>query len=142
MEGAEREIERDLSWLGLGWDEGPVRQSERSGRHLAAASQAQGAYHRDGAVWLSAPGVPEFVIVRSDGRPTYRWASAVDDADLGITHVIRGNDHLPNAALQIAAVRALGEEPPVYLHHALVRGEGGGKLSKREGDRDDRGASR
>ena len=51
---------------------------------------------------------------------------------MGITHVIRGNDHLPNAALQIAAVRSLGAEPPRYLHHALVRGEGG-KLSKRDG---------
>ena len=70
--------------------------------------------------------------MRSDGRPTYRWATAVDDADMGITHVIRGNDHLPNTALQIAAVRSLGGEPPQYLHHALVRGEDG-KLSKRDG---------
>jgi glutamyl-tRNA synthetase len=134
--GAEQQIERDLAWLGLDWDEGPVRQSDRADRHLAAAAEATGTYHRDGAVWLSAPGVSEFVILRSDGRPTYRWASAVDDADMGVTHVIRGNDHLPNAALQIAAVRALGKEPPVYLHHALVKAEGGGKLSKREGGSD------
>ena len=109
-----------------------MRQSERRQRHLEQAAAAEGAHTRDGAVWLSSPGLPEFVIVRSDGRPTYRWASAVDDADMGITHVIRGNDHLPNAALQIAAVRSLGAEPPQYLHHALVRGEGG-KLSKRDG---------
>ena len=132
VEGAERAIEQDLRWLGLGWDEGPVRQSQRRQRHLERAAAAEGARTRDGAVWLSAPGLSEFVIVRSDGRPTYRWASAVDDADMGITHVIRGNDHLPNAALQVAAVRALGAEPPQYLHHALVRGEGG-KLSKRDG---------
>jgi glutamyl/glutaminyl-tRNA synthetase len=132
VEGAEAAIEDDLRWLGLGWDEGPVRQSERRGRHLEQAHVAQGAYTRDGAIWLSAPGLAEFVIVRSDGRPTYRWASAVDEVDFGITHVIRGNDHLPNTAPQIAAIRALGAEPPHYLHHALVRGEHG-KLSKREG---------
>src|SRR6478735_7369070 len=120
VDGAEQAIEQDLGWLGLGWDEGPLRQSERRQRHLEQAAAAEGAHTRDGAVWLSSPGLPEFVIVRSDGRPTYRWASAVDDADMGITHVIRGNDHLPNAALQIAAVRSLGAEPPQYLHHAMV----------------------
>src|SRR6478609_1951082 len=90
VEGAEQAIEQDLGWLGLGWDEGPLRQSERRQRHLEQAAAAEGAHTRDGAVWLSSPGLPEFVIVRSDGRPTYRWASAVDDADMGITHVIRG----------------------------------------------------
>jgi glutamyl/glutaminyl-tRNA synthetase len=133
LPGAQEEIERDLRWLGLEWDDGPVRQSDRRQRHLDAASAAEGAYTRDGAVWLSAPGASEFVIVRSDGRPTYRWASAVDDTDFGITHVIRGNDHLPNTALQVAAARALGAEPPEYLHHALVREGDGGKLSKRAG---------
>jgi glutamyl/glutaminyl-tRNA synthetase len=133
LPGAQEEIERDLRWLGLEWDDGPVRQSDRRQRHLDAAAAAEGAYTRDGAVWLSTPGASEFVIVRSDGRPTYRWASAVDDTDFGITHVIRGNDHLPNTALQVAAARALGAEPPEYLHHALVREGDGGKLSKRAG---------
>jgi glutamyl-tRNA synthetase len=133
LPGAQEEIERDLRWLGLEWDEGPVRQSDRRQRHLAAAAAAAGAYTRDGAVWLAAPGASEFVIVRSDGRPTYRWASAVDDVDFGITHVIRGNDHLPNTALQVAAIRALCAEPPEFLHHALVREGEGGKLSKRAG---------
>ena len=82
VDGAEQAIEHDLRWLGLGWDEGPVRQSERRQRHLEQAAAADGAHTRDGAVWLSSPGLPEFVIVRSDGRPTYRWASAVDDADM------------------------------------------------------------
>ena len=132
MEGAQDAIERDLRWLGLDWDEGPLLQSERRARHLEAAAAAQGAVDRDGARWLEAPGIQSFVIVRADGRPTYRWASAVDDADLGITHVIRGNDHLPNVELQQAAIRSLGAEPPAFLHHALVRGEEG-KLSKREG---------
>jgi glutamyl-tRNA synthetase len=130
--GSQDEIERDLRWLGLEWDEGPVRQSDRRQRHLEAAASAEGAFTREGAVWLAAPGASQFVIVRSDGRPTYRWASAVDDADFGITHVIRGNDHLPNTGLQLAAIRALGADPPEFLHHALVRGDEG-KLSKREG---------
>jgi glutamyl-tRNA synthetase len=130
--GAEQEIERDLRWLGLDWDEGPVHQSERAERHVDAARSAPGAFMRDGAVWLQPDGVPSFVLVRSDGRPTYHWATAVDEVDMGITHVIRGNDHLSNTPLQAAAIRALGAEPPVYLHHALVRGDAG-KLSKRSG---------
>jgi glutamyl-tRNA synthetase len=130
--GAEQEIEHDLRWLGLDWDEGPVRQSERAGRHVDAARSAVGAFTRDGAVWLQPQGVAPFVLLRSDGRPTYNWATAVDDMDLGITHVIRGNDHLSNTPLQIAAIRAVGAEPPTYLHHALVRGDEG-KLSKRSG---------
>ncbi len=133
LPGSEQEIERDLRWLGLTWDEGPERQSDRRQRHLDAAAAADGAYTRDGALWLSAPGASEFVIVRSDGRPTYRWASAVDDVDFGITHVIRGSDHLPNTALQVAAMRALGAEPPEFMHHALVREADGGKMSKRAG---------
>src|SRR6185369_17204148 len=58
--GGEDELLRDLEWLGLEWDEGPVRQSDRRERHLDAAATAQGAYTRDGAVWLSAPGASEF----------------------------------------------------------------------------------
>jgi glutamyl-tRNA synthetase len=132
VEGAERALEDDLTWLGLDWDEGPIRQSDRLQRHVEAATRAAGARTRDGAIWLHVAEAPEFVIVRSDGRPTYNWATAVDEVDLGITHVIRGNDHLSNTPLQIAAIRSLGAEPPVYLHHALVRGDQG-KLSKREG---------
>jgi glutamyl-tRNA synthetase len=132
VDGAEQSIQDDLRWLGLDWDQGPIRQSDRLQRHVEAATRASGAHTRDGAIWLHAGGAPEFVIVRSDGRPTYHWATAVDEVDLGITHVIRGNDHLSNTPLQIAAIRSLGAEPPEYLHHALVRGDQG-KLSKREG---------
>ena len=141
VEGAERAIEQDLRWLGLGWDEGPVRQSERRQRHLEQAAAAEGAHTRDGAVWLSSPGLSEFVIVRSDGRPTYRWASAVDDADMGITHVIRGNDHLPNAALQIAAVRcARGRAAAVPAPRAGARR--GWQAVEARRRRLDRGAAR
>lgn len=125
-------ILRDLRWLGIGWDEGPVRQSDRFERYRAAASGAHGVEIRDGACWLRAPGLPPFVILRGDGRATYNWASAIDDLKDGITHVIRGNDHLSNTPLQQAAIRAVGAEPPQYIHHAVITGEAG-KLSKREG---------
>jgi glutamyl-tRNA synthetase len=128
----ETAIADDLRWLGLEWDAGPVRQSERADRHREAAAGADGAVVRDGALYLAAPGVPPFVILRADGRPTYHWASVVDDLDFGITHVIRGNDHRPNQPLHEAGFRALGARPPAFLHHAVVLGEHG-KLSKREG---------
>src|SRR6478672_3509972 len=127
--GAEEAILADLGWLGIGWDEGPVRQSS----HVEAANMAEHTSIRDGALHLAAPGVRPFVIVRGDGRPTYHWASVVDDLDFGITHVIRGGDHRANEELHAAAFRALGAEPPVFIHHAIVLG-GDGKLSKREGD--------
>jgi len=129
--GAEEDILDDLRWLDIAWDEGPVRQSERQERYAQAAARVPGAVLRDGALHLSAPGVPEFVILRSDGSATYHWATAVDDADFGITHVIRGGDHRANTALHIAAIRALGAEPPHYLHHGLLLGSEG-KLSKRD----------
>lgn len=125
-------ILRDLEWLGIGWDEGPMRQSERFDEYREAASGAQGVEIRDGACWLRAAGLAPFVILRGDGRATYNWASALDDLRGGISHVIRGNDHLSNTPLQQAAIRALGGEPPQYLHHAVITGETG-KLSKREG---------
>jgi glutamyl/glutaminyl-tRNA synthetase len=122
----------DLEWLGLGWDEGPVHQSERFDRYRDAATRATDTFIRDGAVYLRGEGIAPFVILRSDGRATYHWASSVDDLDFGVTHVIRGNDHLSNMQLHVAAARALGAEPPEFIHHAVVLGESG-KLSKREG---------
>ena len=131
--GAEDAILADLEWLGIRWDEGPVRQSSRAERHVEAANTARDTSIRDGALYLAPPGVRPFVIVRGDGRPTYHWASVVDDLDFGITHIIRGGDHRANEDLHVGAFRALGAEPPVFIHHAIVLG-GDGKLSKREGD--------
>jgi glutamyl-tRNA synthetase len=68
---------------------------------------------------------------RDDGTPTFHLASVVDDIDFGITHVIRGSDHRANEELHAAMHRALGNEPPVVIHHGLVVGEDGKKLSKR-----------
>jgi glutamyl-tRNA synthetase len=131
--GAEEAILADLGWLGIEWDDGPVRQSARAERHVEAANAAQHTSIRDGALYLAAPGVRPFVIVRGDGRPTYHWATVVDDLDFGITHVIRGGDHRANEDLHAAGFRALGAVAPAFIHHAVVLG-GGGKLSKREGD--------
>src|SRR5207249_10160994 len=70
-------------------------------------------------------------LVREDGTPTYHLASVVDDVDFGITHVIRGNDHRPNEDLHRRLFEALGAEPPEFVHHGLILGEDGKKLSKR-----------
>src|SRR5439155_20699796 len=71
-------------------------------------------------------------LLRADGTATYQLASVVDDVELGITHVIRGNDHRPNEQLHRELTQALGATPPEYVHHGLILGEDGRKLSKRE----------
>ena len=73
------------------------------------------------------------VILRSDGTPTYNHAVVVDDHDMGITHVIRGVDHLTNAARQVQIYRAMGWDVPVFAHVPLIHGPDGAKLSKRHG---------
>ena len=126
VEGSEQEIVRELEWLGIAWDEGPLRQSERAERYREAAGEVA-MPDSDGALRFQ-----RSTLVRADGRPTYQLASVVDDLDLGITHVIRGKDLLPSTALQEAIARALGAEPPEYIHHGLLVGDDGRKLSKRE----------
>jgi glutamyl/glutaminyl-tRNA synthetase len=118
--GGEQDILHDLEWLGISWDEGPVRQSERQERYREAAGQLGG--ERFGRTTL----------LRDDGTATYHLASVVDDADFGITHVYRGNDHRPNEKLHRQLHEALGTTPPVYVHHGLILGQDGKKLSKRE----------
>jgi glutamyl-tRNA synthetase len=75
----------------------------------------------------------DLVIARSDGNPTYNFCAAVDDWDMRITHVIRGDDHVNNTPRQINILHALGAEPPHYAHVPTVLGEDGAKLSKRHG---------
>ena len=77
--------------------------------------------------------IKDFVIRRSDGSPLYNLAVAVDDLDMEITHVVRGDDHISNTPRQVMILRALGEEPPVYAHLPLLHGPDGKKLSKRHG---------
>jgi glutamyl-tRNA synthetase len=132
VEGGEEAILEDLAWLGVGFDEGPVRQSERAELYTEAAARAleSGGAVRDeeGAVRLG-----QTTLVRPDGTATYQLASVVDDLELGITHVIRGSDHRPNLELHRRIARAVGGELPEVIHHGLVLGEDGKKLSKRHG---------
>src|SRR5579859_5892106 len=79
---------------------------------------------------------PDFVIVRSDGQPVFHLVNVIDDLEMGITHVIRGEDHLSNTAKHIALFRAFGVEPPKYAHIPLILNQDGTKMSKR-----DKGAS-
>jgi glutamyl-tRNA synthetase len=118
--GGEETIRADLEWLDVEWDEGPVRQSDRQDIYREAAAQ------------LGSDRFGKITLLREDGTATYQLASVVDDIDFGITHVIRGNDHRPNEPLHRDLTRALGAEPPEYIHHGLILGEDGRKLSKRE----------
>ena len=145
-----------LRWLELDWDEGPFSQAERADRHreeIARLVDEEHAYYDEGAVRLRVPdegstavrdvirgeivfehrAIDDFVIARSDGSPLYNLAVAVDDRDMGITHVIRGADHISNTPRQLMILDALGARPPVYAHLPLLHGPDGKKLSKRHG---------
>ena len=145
-----------LEWLGLGWDEGPLSQAERGQRHREEIARLVGeghAYEDEGAVRLRVPAegatvvhdvirgevrfehsaIDDFVIARSDGSPLYNLAVAVDDRDIEITHVVRGEDHLSNTPRQLMVLSALGAEPPLYAHLPLLHGPDAKKLSKRHG---------
>jgi glutamyl-tRNA synthetase len=145
-----------LRWLELDWDEGPLSQWERRDRHGEAVTQlleSGHAYEDDGAVRFRVPdegeisfedavlgevtnpysAIADFVIQRSDGSPLYNLAVAVDDRDMGITHVVRGQDHVSNTPRQLMLLQALGAEPPTYAHIPLLHGPDGKKLSKRHG---------
>jgi glutamyl-tRNA synthetase len=89
--------------------------------------------HVQGAVTVSHEQLDDMVLLRSDGTPTYMLAVVVDDHDMGVTHVIRGDDHLNNAFRQLALIRALGWQEPQYAHIPLIHGADGAKLSKRHG---------
>ena len=134
LPGGEDAIRADLDWLGFAYDEGPVRQSERALVYAAAADRALGAgaaeRDSDGAVRLAPRGT---TLLRPAGSATYQLASVGDDLELGITHVIRGNDHRPNLPVQTRIASALGAHLPVVIHHGLILGEDGKKLSKRHG---------
>ncbi|MFT4026387.1 MAG: glutamate--tRNA ligase [Novosphingobium sp.] len=86
-----------------------------------------------GEVTVSNAEIDDFVLLRSDGTPTYMLAVVVDDHDMGVTHVIRGDDHLNNAFRQLVLLRAMEWAEPVYAHVPLIHGSDGAKLSKRHG---------
>ena len=116
--GGEEAILRDLEWLGIGWDEGPVRQSERAERHREVGAPLGDRFEG-------------LTLLREDGSPTYHLASVVDDIDFGITHIVRGNDHRPNEPLHRRLFEALGATPPEFVHHGLILGPDGRKIAKR-----------
>ena len=156
VEEATEQIQRSLLWLGIDWDGSVTFQLDAMDRcrELAKRLLEEGkAYEDEGATrfrmpddgvtgwddavrgWIEFPNeqLEDVVIVRSDGRPTYNFASPVEDMDDRITHVIRGDDHISNTPKQIQVLRALGHEPPEYAHVASILGTDGKKLSKRHG---------
>jgi glutamyl/glutaminyl-tRNA synthetase len=161
MDWDEGPITGDSAAAGKG-DFGPYFQSRRADRYLKRVEElkARGmAYDHEGAVKfrmerkpIVIPDLvvgnvhreltdreqldPDFVIVRSDGQPVFHFVNVVDDLEMNITHVIRGEDHLANTAKHIALFRAFGVEPPKYAHIPLILNPDGTKMGKR-----DKGAS-
>ena len=157
----ERAQLQDLSWLGLSFDEGPYRQSERAGIYEAATerlSEAGLTYEAENnagcralALYFRPPGrsgsfrdelrgevrfsgIEDFVLRKSDGTPSYNFAVVVDDSEMEITHVIRGEEHLSNTGRQALLYRALDADEPQFVHLGVILGPDGKKLSKRHGD--------
>jgi glutamyl-tRNA synthetase len=153
---ATQQIQDSLRWLGLDWD-GPVTfQLDRLADCAEVARrlvEEEKAYEDEGAIRFRMPNegvtawddavrggiefpneqLEDLVLVRSDGRPTYNFASPMEDVWDGITHVIRGEDHISNTPKQINLIRAVGAEPPIYAHVSHVLGPDGKSLSKRHG---------
>jgi glutamyl-tRNA synthetase len=151
------QIQESLRWIGIDWD-GPVSfqlDTADRARELGHELVEKGhAYEDEGAIRFRQPkegtvswedavrghiqfenaDLPDLVIVRSDGRPTYNFVSPVDDMLDGITHVIRAEDHISNTPSQINILRALGADLPVYAHLPNINGDDGRKLSKRRND--------
>ena len=152
----EKEIIDALRWLGLDWDGDIIRQSNRLpvyARHVDQLLEKDLAYLSEGAVSFRIPkkkivfddlvhgkiqfdsaSFDDFVIRKSNGFPTYNFACVVDDHEFGMTHLIRGDDHLSNTPKQILLYEAFGWEVPKLAHLPLVLGHGGEPLSKRTGE--------
>jgi glutamyl-tRNA synthetase len=152
-----------LRWLGIDWDEGPevggphapYFQSERLERYRAAAKQlldSGQAFLDEGAIRFKVPAgktsftdsvhgpiefdnehIESFVILRSDTHPTYHLSVVVDDIDMAITHVVRGDDHISNTPKQVLLYNAFGKTPPSFAHVPLIMGPDKQRLSKRHG---------
>ncbi len=154
----EESLLEDLRWLGFSFDEGPFRQSGRSEVHeeflgrlkdadltYEAKDEAgraalyfrpperSGVFHDALRGEVSFRKAPDFVVRKSDGTPSYNFAVVADDIEMGITHVIRGEEHLSNTARQSLLYRVLGEGGPEFIHLGVILGPDGKKLSKRHG---------
>ena len=133
-------ILESMDWLGMKPDEGPYYQMQRMDRYKEVLARLQAAGHvypcymsKQELDALRASQEAAREKPRYDGTPTYNFCVVVDDMDMGITHVIRGDDHVNNTPRQINIFRALGHEPPVYAHLPTVLNEQGEKMSKRNG---------
>ncbi|HHT9105860.1 MAG TPA: glutamate--tRNA ligase [Candidatus Wujingus californicus] len=149
-----------MKWLGLDWDEGPYYQSQRLSIYKQYAERlvehGKAFFDTDaegrkairfrmqdeitefndlihGTITFDATLIEDFVILKADGFPTYNFACVVDDADMGITHIIRGDDHISNTPKQIALYKAFGFKMPEFAHIPMILGEDGSRLSKRHG---------
>jgi glutamyl-tRNA synthetase len=153
---ATQQIEESLRWLGLDWD-GPVTfqldRMERCKEEAQRLVEEGKAYEDEGAIRIRMPDegttawedlvrgriefpnekLEDLVALRADGRPTYNFASPVEDWLDGITHVVRGEDHISNTPKQIRILEALGAPVPHYAHLGSILGPDGRKLSKRHG---------
>ena len=149
------EILSSLKWLGITWDEKPYFQSGRIALYKKRSEELlekEVAYEERGAIKFRVPKeriviedlvhgpiefdntlLEDFVIIKKDGFPTYNFACVVDDADMEITHVIRGDDHISNTPKQFPLYRALGFEIPKFAHIPLILGADRSRLSKRHG---------
>jgi glutamyl-tRNA synthetase len=156
VDTATEQIQESLRWLGLDWDGEVTFQLDRMERCREEAQRlvAEGrAYEDEGAIRMRMPDegatawndlirgrieqpnekIEDLVLVRADGRPTYNFASPIEDWLDGITHVLRGEDHISNTPKQIQILEALGAPLPEYGHLANILGPDGKKLSKRHG---------
>ena len=145
-----------MKWLGIEWDGEIISQFDNRKRHGEIAQELLingHAYKDEGAVRIKIPKdkktivndkiqgqvefdnneLEDFVLLRSDNTPTYMLAVVVDDHDMGVSHIVRGDDHLTNAAKQIVIYQAMKWEIPIMAHISLIHGEDGKKLSKRHG---------
>lgn len=159
-EEATQAILDSMKWLGLDWDEGPYFQSQRLPvyRQYAEKLVAEGKAFYDtdaegrkairfkmldgvteindlihGTITFDTSLIEDFVILKADGFPTYNFACVVDDAEMGITHIIRGDDHISNTPKQIGLYKAFGFKMPEFAHIPMILGEDGSRLSKRHG---------
>jgi len=143
-----------MEWLNLAWEHGPYYQTKQKPRydrhclhdHNHAADEphvvrfknpTEGSVVFDdavrGRIEISNSELDDLIIRRTDGSPTYNFCVVVDDWDMGITHVVRGEDHINNTPRQINILKALGAPIPVYAHVSMINGDDGQKLSKRHG---------
>jgi glutamyl-tRNA synthetase len=159
-EEATQAILDSMKWLGLDWDEGPYFQSRRLPIYKQYAeklvAEGKAFYDTDaegrkairfkmqdgvteindlihGTITFDTSLIEDFVILKADGFPSYNFACVVDDAEMGITHIIRGDDHISNTPKQIALYKAFGFKVPEFAHIPMILGEDGSRLSKRHG---------